>query len=316
MGSRSPETGAIDADRPPSARARPRLKQAMHELHGTRRRLGVGCPTTACRRSGCPSRCAPRSRSSGARARTRAPPPDAVHRQADAPHRGRRADPRGRRRAASRVGPARPAAARGRALAPAHDRRRRRPDRLGGRVPGERPAAAAQPDPRRAQDAAAAPEQPAGAPTASCSSSSSRPVRTMAITVRKVEKDTTMTDSVFDPVRIGIVSISDRASSGVYADQGLPALQDWLSRAAQPDRLGDAADPGRRGGHRADAVRARRHGTLRPRSDHRRHRPGAARRDARGDAGRRRQGDARLRRADAPDQPALRADGDPVAPGR
>ena len=40
-----------------------------------------------------------------------------------------------------------------------------------------------------------------------------------------------MTGSVFDPVRIGIVSISDRASSGVYADQGLPALQDWLSRA-------------------------------------------------------------------------------------
>jgi molybdopterin adenylyltransferase len=34
-----------------------------------------------------------------------------------------------------------------------------------------------------------------------------------------------------EPVRIGIVSISDRASSGVYADQGLPALQDWLSRA-------------------------------------------------------------------------------------
>ena len=40
-----------------------------------------------------------------------------------------------------------------------------------------------------------------------------------------------MTDSAFDPVRIGIVSISDRASSGVYADQGLPALQDWLTRA-------------------------------------------------------------------------------------
>ncbi len=36
---------------------------------------------------------------------------------------------------------------------------------------------------------------------------------------------------VFDPVRIGIVSISDRASSGVYADQGLPALRDWLTRA-------------------------------------------------------------------------------------
>ena len=34
-----------------------------------------------------------------------------------------------------------------------------------------------------------------------------------------------------DPVRIGIVSISDRASSGVYEDQGLPALQAWLTGA-------------------------------------------------------------------------------------
>ena len=37
--------------------------------------------------------------------------------------------------------------------------------------------------------------------------------------------------SAHDPVRIGIVSVSDRASSGVYVDQGLPALQDWLTRA-------------------------------------------------------------------------------------
>ena len=35
----------------------------------------------------------------------------------------------------------------------------------------------------------------------------------------------------FDPIRIGLVSTSDRASAGVYADQGIPALQDWLSRA-------------------------------------------------------------------------------------
>jgi molybdopterin adenylyltransferase len=34
-----------------------------------------------------------------------------------------------------------------------------------------------------------------------------------------------------DRVRIGIVSISDRASSGVYEDKGLPALKAWLSRA-------------------------------------------------------------------------------------
>ncbi len=37
--------------------------------------------------------------------------------------------------------------------------------------------------------------------------------------------------SPFDPVKIGIVSVSDRASSGVYEDKGLPALQDWLTRA-------------------------------------------------------------------------------------
>ena len=35
----------------------------------------------------------------------------------------------------------------------------------------------------------------------------------------------------YPPVIVGLVSISDRASSGVYADQGIPALQDWLSRA-------------------------------------------------------------------------------------
>ena len=38
-------------------------------------------------------------------------------------------------------------------------------------------------------------------------------------------------DAGLEPVRIGIVSISDRASRGVYEDKGLPALQDWLSRA-------------------------------------------------------------------------------------
>ncbi|KUM02968.1 molybdopterin adenylyltransferase [Chromobacterium subtsugae] len=32
-------------------------------------------------------------------------------------------------------------------------------------------------------------------------------------------------------LKIGLVSISDRASQGVYQDKGLPALQDWLARA-------------------------------------------------------------------------------------
>src|SRR5512138_3165336 len=37
--------------------------------------------------------------------------------------------------------------------------------------------------------------------------------------------------SDYDPVRIGLVSVSDRASSGVYEDKGLPALRQWLERA-------------------------------------------------------------------------------------
>ena len=36
-----------------------------------------------------------------------------------------------------------------------------------------------------------------------------------------------------DAVNIGIVSISDRASTGVYEDKGLPALKEWLTRALQ-----------------------------------------------------------------------------------
>src|SRR5438046_3025584 len=55
----------------------------------------------------------------------------------------------------------------------------------------------------------------AARPTASCSSSSaSNPIM-----------------SNHDPVRVGVVSVSDRASSGVYEDKGIPALQDWLARA-------------------------------------------------------------------------------------
>ncbi len=35
----------------------------------------------------------------------------------------------------------------------------------------------------------------------------------------------------FDRVRVGLISISDRASKGIYEDKGLPALKDWLNRA-------------------------------------------------------------------------------------
>ena len=37
--------------------------------------------------------------------------------------------------------------------------------------------------------------------------------------------------TLHDSVKIGIVSISDRASTGVYEDKGLPALQTWLTQA-------------------------------------------------------------------------------------
>lgn len=39
--------------------------------------------------------------------------------------------------------------------------------------------------------------------------------------------------SAAELVRIGVVSISDRASSGVYEDKGVPALKDWISRAVR-----------------------------------------------------------------------------------
>jgi molybdopterin adenylyltransferase len=33
-----------------------------------------------------------------------------------------------------------------------------------------------------------------------------------------------------DELLIGLVSISDRASSGVYKDEGIPALEEWFAR--------------------------------------------------------------------------------------
>ena len=35
----------------------------------------------------------------------------------------------------------------------------------------------------------------------------------------------------YDLVKIGIVSVSDRASAGIYVDKGLPALKQWLTQA-------------------------------------------------------------------------------------
>ena len=42
-----------------------------------------------------------------------------------------------------------------------------------------------------------------------------------------------MSSSALDEIRIGLVSISDRASAGVYEDKGIPALKEWVLRAVQ-----------------------------------------------------------------------------------
>ena len=40
-----------------------------------------------------------------------------------------------------------------------------------------------------------------------------------------------------DELLIGLVSVSDRASAGVYKDEGIPALEDWLGKAIASPRL-------------------------------------------------------------------------------
>jgi len=50
-------------------------------------------------------------------------------------------------------------------------------------------------------------------------------------TIRQHHTNMNKTRTHPDELVIGLVSISDRASSGVYEDQGLPALRDWFSQA-------------------------------------------------------------------------------------
>ena len=47
-----------------------------------------------------------------------------------------------------------------------------------------------------------------------------------------------------DILRIGLVSVSDRASGGVYQDKGIPALENgWLRLAGDAVQAGNPADP-------------------------------------------------------------------------
>ncbi|MGB7482666.1 MAG: molybdopterin adenylyltransferase [Castellaniella sp.] len=52
-----------------------------------------------------------------------------------------------------------------------------------------------------------------------------------------------------DELIVGLVSVSDRAASGVYEDQGIPALKEWLGAAlTQPPRIVARLIPDERAG--------------------------------------------------------------------
>ena len=116
---------------------------------------------------------------------------------------------------------------------------------------------------------------------------------------------------------IGLVSISDRASAGVYEDKGIPGLTEWFGAAlTTPWRMETRLIPDEQPVIERTLIELVDTRRLPSGADDRRHRTRAARRDAGGDACGRAQGAAGLRRADAPGQPQVRADGDSVAPGR
>jgi molybdopterin adenylyltransferase len=122
--------------------------------------------------------------------------------------------------------------------------------------------------------------------------------------------------SAFDPVTIGIVSVSDRASSGVYEDKGLPALQDWLTRALKnPVTFAPRLIPDEQAGISATLIELVDAGCSLVLTTGG---TGPALRDVTPEATMAvsPQGDAGLRRTDAADQPAIRAHGHPVAPMR
>jgi molybdopterin adenylyltransferase len=89
------------------------------------------------------------------------------------------------------------------------------------------------------------------------------------------------------PAKIGIVTVSDRASAGVYADEGGPAILDYLSKAlASPWQAVTRVIPDERGVIAQTLIELADKEGLLPDRHHWRHRPGPARRHARGDRGR------------------------------
>jgi molybdopterin adenylyltransferase len=53
-----------------------------------------------------------------------------------------------------------------------------------------------------------------------------------------------MSTGTLDPAKIGLLSVSDRASQGIYRDEGIPALREWLARALRnPLTFGERVIP-------------------------------------------------------------------------
>ena len=249
MPTASPTMLAPTIDRPPPSERLARLdarpsktqrKQAIARAAGARRGAARAARRPPRRRSALAEplldaidACAARRTHEGAA------PPDAVHRQADALGRRRAAARSAVAELAARPRPRLARAAPGRALARRAARRRRRADALRrASTPAPTCSSCAPWCATRARTRRRRPSSATAAPTASCSSSSREHERRRWLTTRARREPARSTR-----VRIGLVSISDRASAGVYEDKGIPALRDWLgARAAQPDRLGDAPD--------------------------------------------------------------------------
>ena len=87
-----------------------------------------------------------------------------------------------------------------------------------------------------------------------------------------------MSDRDEEGILIGLVSVSDRASSGVYEDKGIPALREWCTAAIEtPVRFAERLIPDDRYTIEKTLTELV---EMRPRSHDRRHGPLAPRRDA------------------------------------
>src|SRR6267378_1358371 len=159
-----------------------------------------------------------RGRSAGGRARGEAhhqprgqASADAVHRSLDARHRsGRDPQPPRRDRRQLRAGERGSPPPRNLARAPAE--RRRGAHRLRRGAPGRRPSDIAHLDQEFAE-AAAGGQPHSGLPG--------------AVPLYPAMRRSQMKEELI----VGLVSISDRASAGVYKDEGIPSLKEWLHSA-------------------------------------------------------------------------------------